>query len=190
MMSNRLVFAAGILSFGRERKAAGGHRQPLRFATTLTLAVAMAVCVLPPSAQAGIFSGHRPDGIGAAAGRLAACPNKPNCVSSRSTDVRHAIAPLNFSGDARAAMARLKSIVRAMPGTTLISQRPEYFYAEFRTRIMGFVDDVEFLLDERANIVQVRSSSRLGYSDFGANRRRIEAIRQKFDNAAEQGRRQ
>lgn len=189
MMSNFSVFPARLPGFKRERKAPGARRRPLSFAEKRFLAVALAACVLPISAQAGVFSGHRPDGVGVA-GRLAACPNKPNCVRSGSNDARHAIAALKFSGDAHAAMARLKSVVAAMPGATLIGQRPEYLYAEFRTRVMGFVDDVEFVLDERARVVQVRSSSRLGYSDFGVNRRRIEAIRQKLDSAAGQGRRQ
>ena len=189
MMCNHLLLPAGLCRFKRERKAPGAHRRPLRFAAKLSLAVAMAICVLPTSAHAGVFSGHRPDDIGVG-GRLAACPNKPNCVNSGSDDARHAIPPLKFSGNARAAMVRLKLVVAAMPGATLISQRPEYLYAEFRTRVMGFVDDVELVLDERAGVVQVRSSSRLGYSDFGVNRRRIEAIRQKFDSAAGRGRRQ
>lgn len=189
MMSNFSVFPAGLTRFKRERKAPGARRRPLSFAEKRFLAVALAACVLPISAQAGVFSGHRPDGVGVG-GRLAACPNKPNCVNSGSDDGRHAIAPLKFSGDAHAAMARLKSVVAAMPGANLIRQRPEYLYAEFRSRVMGFVDDVEFVLDERSGVIQVRSSSRLGYSDFGVNRRRIEAIRQKFDSAAGQGRRQ
>lgn len=178
-------FSEGLRSLESRHRAGGAHRRLFGSGATLFLGVAIAAGALPISAQAGIFSGHRPEGVGVG-GRLAACPNRPNCRYSGSDDPRHAIAALKFSGDAHAAMARLKSVVAGMPGATLISYRPAYLYAEFRSRLMGFVDDVEFVLDERAGLIQVRSSSRVGYSDFGENRRRIEAIRQKFDTAAGQ----
>jgi uncharacterized protein (DUF1499 family) len=63
------------------------------------------------------------------------------------------------------------------PGATLVTQRPGYLHAECRTKWMGFVDDVEFLLDPAARVIHVRSASRLGRRDFGTNRERIEAIR-------------
>ncbi len=122
-----------------------------------------------------LFAGERPTGVGT--GRLAACPDRPNCVASDVADPRHAIAPLPRRGDTAAAMACIALAVAKLPGARIILRRDDYLYAEFESRIMGFVDDVEFLADPAADVIRVRSASRLGYGDFGVNRRRIEAIR-------------
>ncbi len=127
------------------------------------------------------FSGTRPSNLGVTDGRLAACPSKPNCVNSQSGQGGHAIAPLPFSGDPAAAMRRVKTVVEAMPRTRVIESRPDYLYAEFSTPLMGFVDDVEFFCDGK--VIHVRSASRLGYSDLGVNRKRVEAIREAFRSA-------
>ena len=126
------------------------------------------------------FSGKRPMNLGVQGGKLASCPSSPNCVSSQASD-NHAIAPLRFSGDAQAALRKLKAVVEAMPRTRIIDSKPDYLYAEFSTALMGFVDDVEFYCDGTA--IQVRSASRLGYSDLGVNRKRVEVIREAFDRA-------
>ncbi|MBD2452748.1 DUF1499 domain-containing protein [Nostoc sp. FACHB-87] len=124
-----------------------------------------------------IFAGKRPNNLGVNNGRLAACPNSPNCVSSQSTDAIHQIAPLTFNTSPEQAIANLKSIIQSLPRTTIITETPDYLYAEFKSALMGFVDDVEFYLDREANIFHVRSASRLGQSDLGVNRKRIETIR-------------
>jgi uncharacterized protein (DUF1499 family) len=123
------------------------------------------------------LAGKRPDNLGVNGGRLAACPNKPNAVSSQADagDHVHYVAPLPLRGEARAAMTQLREMVEALPRTQVIEASDDYLYAEFATPLMGFVDDVEFFCDGRA--IQVRSASRLGYSDLGVNRKRIEAIR-------------
>jgi len=126
------------------------------------------------------FPGKRPTNLGVQGGKLASCPSSPNCVSSQASD-NHAIAPLRFSGDAQAALRKLKTVVEAMPRTRIIDSKPDYLYAEFSTALMGFVDDVEFYCDGTA--IQVRSASRLGYSDLGVNRKRVEVIREAFDRA-------
>ena len=126
------------------------------------------------------FPGKRPTNLGVQGGKLASCPSSPNCVSSQASD-NHAIAPLRFSGDAQAALRKLKAVVEAMPRTRIIDSKPDYLYAEFSTALMGFVDDVEFYCDGKA--IQVRSASRLGYSDLGVNRKRVEAIREAFERA-------
>ncbi|PSN20310.1 DUF1499 domain-containing protein [filamentous cyanobacterium CCP5] len=130
----------------------------------------------------GLFSGTRPDNLGVKEdGQLAPCPSSPNCVVSRSdADEEHEIAPLAFAGDQGAAMDQLKAIVTAQPGAKVITASDDYLYAEFESKLMGFVDDVEFYLDPSAAAVQVRSASRLGQSDLGVNRKRIEAIRAEF----------
>ncbi|HSM83806.1 MAG TPA: DUF1499 domain-containing protein [Nodosilinea sp.] len=125
------------------------------------------------------LAGNRPTNLGVKEGKLAPCPGSPNCVVSQgAADAEHAIAPLPYSGDPAQAMAQLVAIVTAMPRTTIVESTDNYLYAEFATKLMGFVDDVEFYLDPAESVIQVRSASRLGKSDLGVNRQRVEAIRQ------------
>lgn len=121
--------------------------------------------------------GTRPSNLGVKDGRLAACSSSPNCVSSQADDRQHGISPLAFRGDAVTAMEKLAGVVAAIPRTQVMQSRSDYLYVEFATPL-GFVDDVEFYCDGKA--IQVRSASRLGYSDLGVNRKRIEAIRAAF----------
>jgi len=126
-----------------------------------------------------VFSWKRPDNLGVRDGRLAPPKRTPNCVSSQadSADAEHYIAPIVFKGDATAAMAAVKKAVESMRDSTIIRADANYLYAEYRTKTMRFVDDVEFLFDEKAGLIQVRSASRLGRRDFGVNRARVEALR-------------
>jgi len=126
------------------------------------------------------FSGTRPTNIGVTNGKLLACPNSPNCVSSQSTDAEHKISPLTYTGDAAKALEDLKVTIASMPRTKIITAEGNYIYAEFTSSLMGYVDDVEFYLNADKNIIEVRSASRLGESDLNVNRNRIEAIRAKF----------
>ena len=71
-----------------------------------------------------------------------------------------------------------------MPGASVVESKPGYLYVRFTTRWLKFVDDTEFWADPAAGVVQVRSASRLGKKDFGANRARIEAIRASLANLA------
>lgn len=123
-------------------------------------------------------AGERPSNLGVRDGSLTACPSSPNCVSSQASDEQHRIAPLAFKDDPDAAFARLKQVLDARRDTTVIDQQLGYLRAELRT--MLFVDDGEFYLDRVQRIIQVRSSSRLGYSDLGKNRSRMEQIRREF----------
>jgi uncharacterized protein (DUF1499 family) len=125
------------------------------------------------------FPGKRPTNLGVRDGKLAPCPSSPNCVSSRATDGTHAIEPLKFTGDPAAAMQRLRTLIEKMPRTRIIESRPDYLYAEFESALLGFVDDVELQLD--GTTIHVRSASRLGYSDLGVNRKRIDEIRAAFE---------
>lgn len=118
-----------------------------------------------------MFSWKRPDNLGVREGRLAPCKRSPNCVSSQAnpSDTEHYIAPIHGTiRDAREA-------VKALPGTAIVEERSDYLYAEFRTRLLRYVDDVEFFFD--GTVLHVRSCSRLGRRDFGVNRRRVEALR-------------
>ena len=126
--------------------------------------------------------GKRPSNLGVTGGKLAPCVSKPNNVSSQAdpSDQMHHIAPLKFSGDGDAAFQRLAKVVSAQKGATIVDQHGNYLHAEFETPLMGFVDDVEFLLDAPGKQIHVRSASRLGYSDLGVNRKRVETIRAAF----------
>ena len=126
-------------------------------------------------------AGERPKNLGVRGGILAPCPSSPNCVSSFAAEERHRIAPLAFTGDADAAFLRLKEVLGRRSDATVIEEGEGYLRVELRTRL--FVDDAEFLLDRARQAVQVRSASRLGYSDLGKNRRRMEEIRVQFDAA-------
>jgi uncharacterized protein (DUF1499 family) len=127
-----------------------------------------------------IFAGKQPNNLGVNNGKLAPCPSSPNCVSSQSSDPVHAIAPLSFTSTPEQAIAKLKSVIESLPRAKIITENQDYLYAEFKSALMGFVDDVEFYLDRNANVIQVRSASRLGQSDLGVNRQRIETIRAKL----------
>ncbi len=112
---------------------------------------------------------------------LLPCPDRPNCVSSKSIDSRHWIAPLRYWGSGEKALHWLKHVILSLARTQLIEEDSNYLHFEFHSRLFGFVDDVEFYCREGDGAIDVRSASRTGYWDFGVNRRRIEAIRGAFD---------
>ena len=125
-------------------------------------------------------SGKVPANLGVRDGRLAPCPASPNCVSSMADAEGAKIAPYSFSGGRARAEAALKEIVVGEKGATIIQESEGYLYVEFRSKVLGFVDDVEFYLPPQQRQVEVRSASRLGYWDLGANRRRLERLGELF----------
>ena len=125
-------------------------------------------------------SGARPPGLGVKDGKLAPCPASPNCVSSQSSDAEHALAPLPFSGTVREAHAKLKQVLLGMKRARIITETDTYIHAEFTSLVFRFVDDVEFLIDGNGKVVHVRSASRMGQSDLGVNRKRVEDIRARW----------
>lgn len=129
-----------------------------------------------------IFSGSRPDNIGVKEGRLSPCPSSPNCVVSQGDeDAEHAIAPLTYDSDMSSAVTKLREVVEAQAGSEVVEQTESYLYAQFTSKLMGFVDDVEFYFSPtEPGTIHVRSASRLGQSDLGVNRKRVEAIREAF----------
>jgi uncharacterized protein (DUF1499 family) len=109
---------------------------------------------------------------------FAPCPSSPNCVSSLETeDDKHRVEPLTMSGDPAQSKARLRQAIFAAGDATFVRETDTYWKVEYRSRFFRFVDDVEFWFGCDTNAVHVRSASRLGYSDFGVNRKRIEKIR-------------
>lgn len=110
-------------------------------------------------------------------GKLATCPTSPNCVSSDAPDAKHYIAPLRLTVPALEAWQIVQAVVAERPRTQIIVAEENYLQAECRSRIFGFVDDLELHLRPEEKIIAVRSAARLGYSDFDVNRKRIEALR-------------
>jgi uncharacterized protein (DUF1499 family) len=130
-----------------------------------------------------MFDWRRPKNLGVAGGKLALCRRTPNCVSSQAdpADREHYVAPITFKGDA---IAALRKSIESLPRTRIISADSHYLYAEFRSRLLRFVDDVEFHYDPKAKLIHVRSASRLGRRDFGVNRARIEELRAMLTRSA------
>jgi uncharacterized protein (DUF1499 family) len=122
-----------------------------------------------------MFSFKRPGNLGVRDGMLAPCKRSPNCVSSQAnpSDEEHYIAPIHGT------MEAVRRAVEDFPRSKIIQEGEGYLYAEFRTKLLSYVDDVEFYFDGK--LIHVRSCSRLGRRDFGVNRKRIEALRRKIE---------
>ena len=146
----------------------------------LTLVFLLGGTILFPG-QAKLLAGTKPNNLGMATGQLLACPATPNCVNSKSLDAEHKITPLTYTSSAEDAFKTLKTVVQSFKQSVIAQETDNYLYAEFTIPVVGFVDDVEFLLDKDAQVIHVRSASRLGESDLGVNRKRIETIRAKFN---------
>ena len=121
--------------------------------------------------------GQKPDLLGVSDGKLAACPDSPNCVASDAGDDDKRVQPFEFDGDQAAIWTALRTAIEAEPRTTVITDDGTYLHAESKSRIFGFIDDLEFLLKPEDRIIAIRSAARTGYSDFGVNAERIESIR-------------
>ncbi|MBL8301485.1 MAG: DUF1499 domain-containing protein [Ideonella sp.] len=153
----------------------------LKWAVIVVVVLVIAVVL---AGQAGLLKGRPPQDLGVRDGRLKPPSRTENSVTSQAALYPDApqrayaqIEPLPLRGDGPATLARLKAIVEATDGAAVVRSTPDYLYAQYTTRLMKFVDDVEFWIDPVAGVVQVRSASRLGQRDFGANRQRIEAVR-------------
>ena len=134
--------------------------------------------------QAGVFRSSAPTDLGVHGGKLKPPSTTNNSVSSQvalypDNPQRQAaqIAPLALRGDGPATVGRIKSVVEAMAGAKVVKSDADYLYAQFTTPLMKFVDDAEFWYDPVAQVIQVRSASRIGEGDMGVNRKRIEAVR-------------
>ncbi|MGK7933084.1 MAG: DUF1499 domain-containing protein [Microcystaceae cyanobacterium] len=124
-----------------------------------------------------IFAGNPPKNIGISKGHLSACPASPNCVLSQDPDASHAIEPISYQSDRNTAKETLLKVLSVVPNTTVIEDDGDYIRAQSVSRIMGFIDDLEFYFAPNEKIIHIRSASRLGESDLGVNRRRLEQIR-------------
>ena len=120
-------------------------------------------------------SGTRPTFIG----QFSTCPDKPNCVSSKSPVNLHKIAPIIHQGTSQDAREKILEIIKSMPRTKISVDKNNFIHVEFTSKIFRFVDDVEFYFDE-PGMIHFRSASRVGHSDMGVNRQRMEEIRRSF----------
>ncbi len=149
----------------------------------------LARIAVPPLAVAGLLllagCGGKPGRLAPPGGPLQPCPSTPNCVSTEAADARHAIPPLPFTGTPGAAQARARAALLAEPRTRIVSERPGYLHAEASSRLLRFVDDVEVVVDSAAGVVRFRSASRVGRSDLGVNRARMERFSARFRASAQ-----
>ena len=146
--------------------------------------------------------------VGLRDGKLSECPDSPNCVSSQTAKKDHFIDPLSYNGSYPEAKHALLSVISSLPRTKIIIDNELYVHVTFTSRLMRFVDDVEFLFDDTNHgylpsaardcstcqchraahmplefhnkQIHVRSASRVGYSDLGVNRKRVEDLRKRL----------
>lgn len=134
-------------------------------------------------ATLGIFlascTGTRPENLGLEQGRFTPCPDKPNCVSSfeQKSDDEHYIDPLNSKGSSSELQSKVIKILKKQPRAEVVTVNDNYIHAEFTSLIMRYVDDIEFFFPPEGNLIHIRSASRIGHSDLGVNRKRVEMIR-------------
>lgn len=140
----------------------------------IILSILMTGCAGRPPADIGLT---RED-------RLAPCPKSPNCVSSMASDEEHAIEPFIYEGvDKRKAYEALLNVLSTQARIEIVTRDENYLHVTFKSKIFRFRDDVEFYFPGDESIIHVRSASRVGYSDMGVNRKRVEKLRKEFDAA-------
>ena len=122
-----------------------------------------------------------PDNLGLKNQLLSPCPGTPNCVSSQEKNSQHRIQPITFEGSLELAKEKLHRVINSMRGTRILTQDVIYWHVEFTTQLLRYIDDVEFYFDGSQSLIHLRSASRKGYWDLGANRRRVETIRSRFE---------
>ncbi len=145
----------------------------------IIIGLAAAAVLLPLLARLLITTTDSPAPGGIQNGQLAPCPLTPNCVSSR-PDAADRLPPIRYSDTPEQAMQRLVAAVRAEPRSTILTQTEDYLHVQFRSLVFGFGDDAEFLLVPTTNQIEFRSAARMGHSDLGVNRTRMERITQRM----------
>ncbi len=125
-------------------------------------------------------SGKRPPNIGVSDARLAPCPSSPNCVSSDDPDSARQVDAFQFSASPEDVWRGIREEIVSLPRTTIVEETADYIHAECASAVFGFVDDLELHLRPSVGLVAIRSASRLGYSDLGVNRRRVQDLREKL----------
>jgi len=154
----------------------------------LAIVVLLVIVLAVAAGQLGFLQGTAPTDLGVRDGKLKPPSMTENSVTSQAAlypdhpQRKYAdIAPLPVKGEGPATIAQIKAIVEGMDGAKVVKSEPGYLYAQFTTKLMKYVDDVEFWFDPAANVIHVRSASRVGRGDLGVNRKRIEAVRAALD---------
>lgn len=129
------------------------------------------------------ITARRPHQIGLHDGKLAPCPDSPNCVSTQAEALTHRIHTIPFTGNADRVSDVIVRVIKRQPRSVVVQKSVVYVYAEFRSALFQFVDDVEFFVDAEAGEIHFRSASRVGYSDMGVNRQRMENLRVQIEQA-------
>ncbi len=147
----------------------------------LAIVAVLAALALARFAMLG-HSSKSGDAPGLVSGRLAPCPDEPNCVCSEfGEDTAHYIVPLDYSGAlTEKAWREILQIIKELGGEILVAN-DDYIAATFSSSLFGFIDDVECRLDTSQKRIHIRSASRVGHSDLGVNRKRVEAINRSFN---------
>ncbi len=111
--------------------------------------------------------------------KLPLCGNSPNCVSSQADihDSQHYILPFEIKSNALQAWDALKKAILKQPRMVITHETDTTLHAEATSLVFRFVDDINVLLDADKKLIHIRSASRVGHSDFGVNRKRIETLR-------------
>jgi len=122
-------------------------------------------------------SGKRPINLGVSDGELALCPDTPNCVSSDAKDAKHQIQNFTIGRTSDDAWQIVRELVLKLPRTKIVNESDGYLHAECQSAVFGFVDDFELYLHPGNEFISIRSAARLGFSDLGVNRKRVEQLR-------------
>jgi uncharacterized protein (DUF1499 family) len=146
--------------------------QRLLLSITFAIFLTLTISLIFPAATWAVSSG-----LGVNNGHLSSCPASDNCVVSQDADSKHAIDPIAYHIDRNAARDTLLKVLTVVPRTEVIEQTNNYIHALSKSRIFKFVDDVEFYFPPNESVIHLRSASRVGESDLGVNRRRLEQIR-------------
>jgi len=133
--------------------------------------------IQPYSMAMFALKGTAPQDLGINKGLLKPCPTSPNCVVSQNGDDTHSIEPITYQTDRETAKQVLLKVLTVVPRTTVVEETQNYIRTESSSSLLGFVDDGEFYFPEDEKVIHIRSASRLGESDLGVNRRRLEQIR-------------
>lgn len=109
--------------------------------------------------------------IGITESILKSCPDKPNCVSTQANDQGHRIDPIGYQDDLAIVADKIEKVLLEMQAN-IQKREDQYFHATFSSNLFGFVDDFEVYIDDANKLIHIRSASRVGHSDLGANKKR------------------
>lgn len=136
------------------------------------------ILILGAAARPGIsYLSKNKARTGLSDNQFIACPDTPNCVSSMTADNAHKIEALSLSDNPALSLDSIAALIKQQTNTQIVTLESGYLHATYKTKVLGFIDDVEMLQLPQSDVIEVKSASRLGRSDFGINRKRIEELR-------------